>query len=502
MVKRTLEYVPALYKIFDEILVNAADNLIRDPTQDTIRIEVNRKEGSVIVWNNGAGLPIQMHREHKCYVPELVFGQLLTSDNYDDSEKKVVGGRNGYGAKLTNIFSSKFLLETADSRSGKKYKQVWEKNMSVCHKPVITQNKSEDYTQVTFFPDFSRFGMRAMEEDIVLLMRRRAFDVAASTRGRCQVFLDGKRLQVECFQDYVDLFVQPEAFRTCKVVNDRWEVAIGLTDGSGFQQVSFVNSINTSRGGTHVSYITDQVVGAVLEKIGKQRGGPLAVKNQHVKSYLWIFVNCLVENPAFDSQTKETLTSKRERFGSSCHLPEELLQEVVESGLLEALQDSQDALAMPSTLSVGLLSGETVSLEVSPKRFSVGDVRVLAEDRLQKSLSVLVDASGAPLNDRDKICDSGLQHGDQVSALVRPPEPRVFSGPFAYAFAAVLPEGRVVAWGDQARGGSLQEVEGLEERWSAWRPPPAPSARSRRTARSAPGAAPPSGATSAPCPGP
>lgn len=345
MEKKTLEYVPALYKIFDEILVNAADNLICDPTQDMIRVEVKRKEGSISVWNNGAGLPVQMHREHQCYVPELVFGQLLTSDNYDDNEKKVVGGRNGYGAKLTNIFSTKFLLETADSKSGKKYKQMWEKNMTVCHKPSITANRGEDYTQVTFFPDFPRFGMKALEEDIVALMRRRAFDVAASTRERCKVVLDGKLLEVSCFQDYVDLFVKPEAFRTCQVVNDRWEVALGLTDGSGFQQVSFVNSINTSRGGTHVSYITDQVVSAVLEKIGKQKnGGQLAVKSQHVKSYLWVFINCLVENPAFDSQTKETLTSKRERFGSACRLPEDLLSEVLESGLLESLQEWSKAM--------------------------------------------------------------------------------------------------------------------------------------------------------------
>ncbi|CAE7650581.1 top2 [Symbiodinium pilosum] len=345
MTKKSLEYVPALYKIFDEILVNAADNLIRDPSQNTIRVEVHSKEGCLSVWNNGAGLPVQMHREHKCYVPELVFGHLLTSDNYDDAEKKVVGGRNGYGAKLTNIFSKKFVLETADTRSGKKYKQVWEKNMTVCHKPVITNNKSEDFTQVTFFPDFARFGMRELEEDIVALMRRRAFDLAASTQGRCQVFLDGRRLDISSFEDYVDLHVKPENFRTCKAVNDRWEVAVGLTDGSGFQQVSFVNSINTSRGGTHVTYVADQVVSAVLEKLGKQKnGGPLAVRGQHVKSYLWIFVNCLIENPAFDSQTKETLTSKRERFGSTCRLPEDLLEEIVESGIIDALQEWSKAM--------------------------------------------------------------------------------------------------------------------------------------------------------------
>lgn len=344
MVQKRLEYVPALYKIFDEILVNAADNLVRCPEQDTIRVDVDTAAGSISVWNNGKGLPVQMHNEHKVYVPELVFGQLLTSDNYDDSEKKVVGGRNGYGAKLTNIFSTKFIVETGDSMSGKWYKQVWEKNMTKRNDPQMKKHSGEDFTKVTFFPELSRFGMSHMEEDIVLLMRRRAFDVAASTHGRCKVFLDGKRLEVESFSDYVGLHLAQDTFRICSVVNDRWEVAVGLTDGSGFQQVSFVNSICTSRGGTHVNYIADQVAGAVLEKVEKEKKKGLAVKAQHVKGYLWVFVNCLVENPAFDSQTKETLTSKRDRFGSKCDLPDDFLNGILESGIIDALQEWSKAM--------------------------------------------------------------------------------------------------------------------------------------------------------------
>ena len=65
-----------------------------------------------------------MHKEQKVFVPTLIFGQLLTSSNYNDSEKKVTGGRNGYGAKLCNIFSTKFVVETCSSDSGKKFKQV------------------------------------------------------------------------------------------------------------------------------------------------------------------------------------------------------------------------------------------------------------------------------------------------------------------------------------------------------------------------------------------
>merc|ERR1719386_640902 len=128
MESRGLSYVPALYKIFDEILVNAADNLQRDAKMNNIHVEIDKKQGRIKVWNNGRGLPIQIHKEHKVFVPELVFGHLLTSDNYDDTEKKVTGGRNGFGAKLANIFSTRFEIECADCENSKKYQQCWTEN--------------------------------------------------------------------------------------------------------------------------------------------------------------------------------------------------------------------------------------------------------------------------------------------------------------------------------------------------------------------------------------
>merc|ERR1712096_80318 len=108
-----------LYKIFDEILVNAADNKQRDKNMSRIKIDINREEGTIQVWNDGKGIPVHMHSEHKMYIPEMIFGHLLTSSNYDDKQKKVTGGRNGYGAKLCNIFSKAFTLET----SSKEYKK-------------------------------------------------------------------------------------------------------------------------------------------------------------------------------------------------------------------------------------------------------------------------------------------------------------------------------------------------------------------------------------------
>ena len=130
-----MRYVPALYKIFDEILVNASDNFVRDSSgMDTIRVDLDLDKGRISVMNNGKGIPIEQHKKHKMYIPEMVFGHLLTSDNYDDSQKKITGGRNGYGAKLTNIFSTKFKVETVNEDSGKKYVQEWSSNMKKANK--------------------------------------------------------------------------------------------------------------------------------------------------------------------------------------------------------------------------------------------------------------------------------------------------------------------------------------------------------------------------------
>merc|ERR1719359_2556696 len=270
MVHRTIKYVPALYKIFDEILVNAADNYMRDPKgMDAIKVDINVKAGTISIWNNGKGLPVVIHKEHEVYIPELVFGHLLTSDNYNDTDLKVVGGRNGYGAKLANIFSLEFTLETADG--SKKYKNVWNQNMTKKGKEQITNTREKSFTCVTFKPDLAKFGMEKLDNDIVSLMTKRVYDIAGSTDEKCSVWLNGEKLDIKSFKDYTDLYLLtrpgvPQIFEKC---SDRWEVCLSLTE-SGFQQVSFVNSICTVRGGTHVTQVSDQVVEKILERVKAQ----------------------------------------------------------------------------------------------------------------------------------------------------------------------------------------------------------------------------------------
>ncbi|KAK3793682.1 hypothetical protein RRG08_065540 [Elysia crispata] len=157
MVQRDITFVPGLYKIFDEIMVNAADNKQRDPKMDCLKIEIDPEQNKIKIWNNGKGIPVVEHKTENMYVPTMIFGHLLTSSNYDDSEKKVTGGRNGYGAKLCNIFSKKFIVETSAKEYKKAFKQTWTDNMGKTKEPTITDAKESDFTSVTFYPDLEKF---------------------------------------------------------------------------------------------------------------------------------------------------------------------------------------------------------------------------------------------------------------------------------------------------------------------------------------------------------
>ncbi|AQK54494.1 DNA topoisomerase 2 [Zea mays] len=341
MVNRSVTYVPGLYKIFDEILVNAADNKQRDPKMDALRVEIDVDGCSISVYNNGDGIPVEVHQEEGVYVPEMIFGHLLTSSNYNDNEKKTTGGRNGYGAKLTNIFSTEFVIETADGRRQKKYKQVFSENMGKKSEPQITKCKQgENWTRVTFKPDLAKFNMIHLEDDVVALMRKRVVDMAGTLGKTVKVELDGHRVPIKSFCDYVDLYMKsancdrPDNFKKIyEQVNDRWEVCVSQSEGQ-FQQVSFVNRIATIRGGTHVDYVTNQIATHVMAFVNKKNKNA-NMKLHNVKSHLWVFVNALIDNPAFDSQTKETLTTRQGSFGSKCELSSDFLKKVEKSSVID-----------------------------------------------------------------------------------------------------------------------------------------------------------------------
>ncbi|KAL2167029.1 hypothetical protein VTG60DRAFT_1865 [Thermothelomyces hinnuleus] len=357
MENRTISYVPGLYKIFDEILVNAADNSQRDSSMTYLKVTIDRESGEISVENNGKGIPVEIHEKEQCYIPELIFGHLLTGSNYDDNEKKTVGGRNGYGAKLTNIFSQRFTIELQDSTNGKRYKQTWTDNMGNMEKAKIVSNKSSDFVKVTFLPDYKRFGMEnGIDDDLEALLYRRVYDMAGTVSG-VKVWLNGEHLKVN-FKTYCEMYAKAIANErgdasvdgekpAAKVEFDQqrsngrlWQIGFTVSDGS-FQQVSFVNNIATTSGGTHVNYIADQICEALGKELNKKKKGH-SLKPSHFRNHIFIFINCLIDNPAFTSQTKEQLTTKVSAFGSKCQLSDQFLKKVKASEAIANIMEFAD----------------------------------------------------------------------------------------------------------------------------------------------------------------
>ena len=201
---KDINYSQGLYKIFDEILINASDRVNRNIGCNTIK--VNIKDNCIQIWNNGEGIDVVMHKKEKRYVPELIFGVLLSSTNYNDNEERTTGGRNGYGAKLTNIFSTFFEIETHDEKTNKTYKQEYNKNMTIINKPIIKEYKNKKaFTKISFIPDYEKFGITELSEDMIQLFKKRTYDIAG-INNNIKVFFNDELIKENNFFKYIGLY--------------------------------------------------------------------------------------------------------------------------------------------------------------------------------------------------------------------------------------------------------------------------------------------------------
>ncbi|EFC47666.1 DNA topoisomerase II [Naegleria gruberi] len=336
---KEVDFIPALYRIIDEILVNAVDNHHRKGTHtNELRVTIDEAKNWIHIRNNGKSVPVEMHKIEKIYVPELVFGNLLTGSNFDDNEVKFTGGRNGYGAKLANIFSTDFTIEIMDHK-GTHYIQNWKKNMSQISTPTIVENKqkTEPYIQVSFHPDFKKFQSTGLNKELNMidLLKRRIYDLSACN-PKLNVYLNDKKVEVDNFKEYVKLFYQnnssgehPEKMFVHKHICDGWEIAIGASVGEEFNQISFVNSIATVQGGSHVNFVLNQLSTKISEYIAKTYTDlQLTISPYMVRNHITLFINSLIENPTFDSQTKETLTTKSISFAQKVVISNDLINSI------------------------------------------------------------------------------------------------------------------------------------------------------------------------------
>lgn len=362
IVEKNIRIIPGLFKLFDEGLVNCRDHVVRMQSKIAagmanslpvtyIHVSI-QDDGTIVMENDGNGMDVVIHPEYQVWVPELIFGHLRTSTNYNKEEKKIVGGKNGFGFKLVLIWSSYGQIETVDHLRGLKYTQNFLDHLDVLCPPVITKvsAKTKPYTKITFKPDYARLGCTGLSPDMVALLQKRVMDISAVTNKTVKVKLNSTVVPVRSLEQYLNLYIGDTASRAMECPDPRWEYAVAISPNPEFVQVSFVNGIYTSKGGKHVDYILGQITRKMVELIEKKK--KKKVSPNSIKEQLILFLRCDIENPVFDSQTKDFMGTPVSKFGSKCDVTDKFIEKLAKMGVVEtacAMSEVKDHQAAKKT---------------------------------------------------------------------------------------------------------------------------------------------------------
>lgn len=311
---KNVMYVPGLLKIIDEVISNSCDEFRRKDNMGLTQLSVTiNSNGKVVIEDNG-GIPVVKHSDVGCYLPEFIFGMLRTSSNYDDNEDRTGIGTNGLGVKIGNIFSKNFSVATADGKN--EIEIIWKNNM----REVISHGKpnktNKHYTKTSFDIDFDQFEVQEFSSDFIDIIEKRCIDAAAANLGLKVVFEykdkeDGRKSswKFSKFDQYIDLYNgYVDVEDGINIADDMKQIWVYP---SGNINIGFVNGAECSKG-THIKAVRQEINNAVAEHISKKHKIDVTARGVDNKYSMFICID--VVNPAYNSQTKEELTTPVERF--------------------------------------------------------------------------------------------------------------------------------------------------------------------------------------------
>ena len=330
-----ITYNPGFIKLFDEIISNSVDEHRRSSKLNEIKVTLNLDTSEISIWDNG-GIPVEKHPVHKEWIPEMIFSNLKAGSNFDDTEQRTVAGTNGVGSTLTNIFSKKFSVSTCDGKN--RFDQEFTDNMHKRSKATVSPAK-RGFTEITYIPDLERFKMHGIDEKSFQIIFKRCLDVAACNNRLTVKFTkikDGvstnSTLKFKTFEEYIKLYTQEFFYEESK----DWKIGFAKSE-NGFANVSFVNSVHTKDGGTHVEYIVNQLISQLREMIKKKH--KVEVKPSDIRNYMSIFIECTVINSSFSSQTKEKLITEPKDFATRHEVTDKIAKLVFKSEIVASVLD-------------------------------------------------------------------------------------------------------------------------------------------------------------------
>ena len=324
--KNEVEYNPGFLKLFDEIVSNSVDESKRNNNLNTISVNISSK-GEITIYDNG-GIPVIIHDQLGVYIPEMIFSNLRAGSNFNDDESRIVAGTNGVGSTLTNIFSLSFSIKTADGKN--EFEQTFSDNMSKKSQPKVKKSDKK-YTEITYKPDLSRFSMESIDEIHLRMIRKRLIDIAACN-PHLKITFNKEKLKFKNFKEYAELYAEGVIYER----SENWEIMVAPS-ANGYQTISYVNSIETKDGGTHINFVNYQLVDKLRVLIKKKH--KIDIKPSDIKNHMIMFINCTVVNPAFSSQTKEKLITEPKDFGSIHNISDKFVKQVFESEIVASVLD-------------------------------------------------------------------------------------------------------------------------------------------------------------------
>lgn len=323
---REVTYSPAFLKLFDEIISNSADfsKTAEGKHVSKIEVTVDQAKGSISVYDNG-GIPVVKHSEYNQYVPDMIFGELRSGSNFDDEADSVTTGQNGEGSTLTNIFSTEFIVDTADGKN--RFLCGYYDNMHRKDVPKVTKT-SKNYTQITYTPDYVKLGV-TLDDDHMAMIERRVYEIAA-TNTHLKVYFNGKLINFKAFKDFVGLFSE----NAINFGTDRFQAAV-YHSKNGFQQINFVNSTNVFQGGTHIDALMNTIVAGIRDHVKKKTKQD--IKPSDIKNHFFLMGTFTINNPRYNSQTKEFLQTPVKDFGMTLDVPDKVIQQIIKSEIVQEI---------------------------------------------------------------------------------------------------------------------------------------------------------------------
>jgi DNA topoisomerase-2 len=392
IVKTTIEMSRAFEQLFLEGLGNAVDAVYNSQLRGKkdYRIEINVSDTEINIISYAIAIPVEKKQSldgSMLYTPQILFGRLRTTTNKSDGAKRFFISKNGYGAKLINIFSKKFEVVCSDPDRKKIYKGTWANNMTqfLGEDVIDTDGKNEPFVSIRYTMDFGRFDYPGITDDMLSIFI--AYAYSASFTCNTPVVFNNMPIHMTSFQDYVKMFLDIDTTKFLTYYDTKEGYEFFVVDTTSDIQIGFVNGVMVNYG-VHMDAIYAEMLRYINAHF-KKLLADVKIEKRHVVPHTAVFLTCRLNNPDWEGQSKGHLTKPKPNI----KVPDSVFKDLNEWELMNKIRAVVDSAYIKQLEASDAKKGERVELPGMWEANWAGDVN--ANKRNQTILFMTEGKSGS-----------------------------------------------------------------------------------------------------------